>query len=60
MSWPGLPGDAPIMGPPVELTATPGDIRTRAPMVGEQTDEILAELGYDEAGIAALHEQGVV
>jgi crotonobetainyl-CoA:carnitine CoA-transferase CaiB-like acyl-CoA transferase len=60
MSFPGLPKDAPIMGPPVELTATPGQIETRAPMVGEQTDEILAELGYDEAAIADLREKGAV
>ncbi len=60
MSFPGLPKDAPIMGPPVELTATPGQIETRAPMVGEQTDEILAELGYDEATIADLREKGAV
>ncbi len=60
MSFPGLPKDAPIMGPPVELTATPGQIETRAPMVGEQTDEILAELGYDDAAIADLREKGAV
>jgi crotonobetainyl-CoA:carnitine CoA-transferase CaiB-like acyl-CoA transferase len=60
MSFPGLPKDAPIMGPPVELTATPGQIETRAPMVGEQTDEILAELGYDDAAIAELKEKGAV
>lgn len=30
------------------------------PAVGEQTDEILAELGYDAAQIAALHEDGAV
>jgi len=60
MSFPGLPGDAPIMGPPVELTATPGQIETRAPMVGEQTDDILTELGYDAAGIAELKEKGAV
>jgi len=60
MSFPGLPKDAPIMGPPVELTATPGKIETRAPLVGEQTDEILAELGYDDAAIADLKEKGAV
>ena len=60
MAFPGLPKDAPIMGPPVELTATPGQIDHRAPMVGEQTDDILAELGYDDAAIANLREAGVI
>ena len=32
----------------------------RAPKLGEHTDELLAELGYDEAAVAALREQGVV
>ena len=30
------------------------------PAVGSHTDAILAELGYDEAGIARLHESGAV
>jgi crotonobetainyl-CoA:carnitine CoA-transferase CaiB-like acyl-CoA transferase len=30
------------------------------PEVGEHTDRILAELGYDEEGIAALHREKVV
>ena len=30
------------------------------PEVGEHTDRILAELGYDEEGIAALHQEKVV
>jgi crotonobetainyl-CoA:carnitine CoA-transferase CaiB-like acyl-CoA transferase len=31
-----------------------------APHVGEHTDEILRELGYDDAAIAELHERRVV
>ncbi len=30
------------------------------PALGEHTDAVLAELGYDAAGIAALHEAGAV
>jgi crotonobetainyl-CoA:carnitine CoA-transferase CaiB-like acyl-CoA transferase len=48
-----------------ELLAPPivdgWDQRTDAiPAVGEHTDAILAELGYDAASIASLHESGVV
>ena len=31
-----------------------------APVIGQHTDSILAELGYDEAAIAQLHADGVV
>ena len=31
-----------------------------APVIGEQTDAILEELGYDAAAIAQLHADGVV
>jgi formyl-CoA transferase len=33
---------------------------TGAPLLGEHTDEVLAELGYDAAQIAAMHDRGVV
>jgi crotonobetainyl-CoA:carnitine CoA-transferase CaiB-like acyl-CoA transferase len=42
------------------LSATPGGIRHRAPLLGEHTDEVLAELGYDAEAVARLREGGVV
>ena len=33
------------LGIPVKLSATPGAIRRPAPLLGQHTDEILAELG---------------
>jgi formyl-CoA transferase/CoA:oxalate CoA-transferase len=48
------------VGLPFELSATPASIRTAPPLLGEQTDAILAELGYDGAAIAALRAAGVV
>jgi crotonobetainyl-CoA:carnitine CoA-transferase CaiB-like acyl-CoA transferase len=46
--------------PPFDLAATPATVRTPPPLLGEQTDEILAELGLDAAETARLHRQGVV
>ena len=60
VDFPGLPKPAPIARAPVWLSATPGAITGRAPLLGEHTDGILAELGYDEAAIAALRSQQVI
>jgi crotonobetainyl-CoA:carnitine CoA-transferase CaiB-like acyl-CoA transferase len=43
-----------ITGPVAKLTRTPGEIRRRAPLLGEHTAEILAEAGYDPARMADL------
>ena len=47
-------------GIPFRLDRTPATIRTAPPLLGEQTDEILGELGYDAAAIAALRAAGTV
>jgi crotonobetainyl-CoA:carnitine CoA-transferase CaiB-like acyl-CoA transferase len=60
VDYPGLPKPAPVADTPVRLSATPGGIRHRAPKLGEHTDEILAELGFDDAEVARLREARVV
>jgi crotonobetainyl-CoA:carnitine CoA-transferase CaiB-like acyl-CoA transferase len=47
-------------GIPLRFERTPGSIRSAPPLLGEHTDEILAELGYDAAPIAELHDRRVV
>ena len=58
--YPGLDKPAPLMKTPVELSRTPGEIRTRAPTLGEHTDQIMGELGYSDTEIAQLREKRVV
>ena len=45
---------------PVSMSASRAEIRHRAPMLGEHTDEILVELGYDAASIEDLRSGRVV
>ncbi len=42
------------------MTATPGGVFHRAPLVGEHTDEVLAGLGLSSAEIAELKSHRVV
>jgi len=48
------------VGIPFRLSATPASIRTPPPTLGEQSDEILTELGYPPAEIAELRRLGIV
>jgi formyl-CoA transferase len=48
------------LGSPIKLSATPADVRRRAPQLGEHTAAILREIGYSEADIQALrHERAI-
>lgn len=58
--YPGLPTPVPLAETPVRLSGTPGQIRTRAPTLGEHTDEILADLGFAADEISQLREARVI
>ena len=60
LDYPGLPAAAPVGRVPLSMSLTQGGIRHRAPLLGEHTDRILAELGYEPAAIAGMRERGVV
>jgi Predicted acyl-CoA transferases/carnitine dehydratase len=48
------------VGVPFKLARTPATIRTAPPLLGEQSAEILAELGYDPPAVSRLREDGVI
>jgi formyl-CoA transferase len=47
------------VGNPIKLSASPTEVR-RSPLLGEHTDEILSELGFDTEAIAAARAEGAV
>jgi crotonobetainyl-CoA:carnitine CoA-transferase CaiB-like acyl-CoA transferase len=60
VEYPGTPKSVPMADTAVRLSATPGSVRQRAPMLGEHTDEVLRELGYSPVDIKALRQDEVV
>jgi formyl-CoA transferase len=50
----------PITGPAVKFSRTPTRVRTGAPALGQHTEEILAELGFDQTTRRRLKEAGIV
>ena len=49
-----------VVGMPVSFSAMDPGVRRHAPMLGEHTDEILAEAGYSATQIADLRARRVV
>ncbi|RKJ95090.1 CaiB/BaiF CoA transferase family protein [Alicycliphilus denitrificans] len=60
MDYPGAPRQVPIFATPVSLSRTPPEIRQRAPLNGEHTDEILAGIGLGAQEIAGLRQRNIV
>ncbi|HEU5273161.1 MAG TPA: CoA transferase [Xanthobacteraceae bacterium] len=53
-------GSLPMHAIVPRLSATPGPWRLPAPALGEHTDEVLGEAGYDAAAIAKMRAEGAV
>lgn len=57
---PGTKEPTAVPGVPVKMSLTPGNVRTRAPLLGEHTREILNELGWDNTRINSLLDAGIL
>ena len=53
-------GDLTILGHPVSHGATRQPIRTPAPELGQDNEEILTSIGYTKDQIADLAQRGVI
>jgi len=54
--------DGPLMVPGIvpKLSATPGSQRTKAPALGEHTEEVLREIGLTDSQIGELRARGII
>ncbi len=57
---PARPEGIELVGNPLKLSHTPVTYRDAPPTLGQHTDEILRDLGYDPAAIARLRSAGVI
>jgi len=55
-----LAGSVRLVASPIKLSATPVRYRRAPPLLGADTDAVLAELGLDAAAIAGLRERGAI
>ena len=47
------------MGNPIKMSDSPTEV-TRAPLLGEHTEQVLAELGYGAEDLALLRAEKVI
>jgi crotonobetainyl-CoA:carnitine CoA-transferase CaiB-like acyl-CoA transferase len=58
---PGVAAPVRLLGTPVKLSRTPAEpARAGGPALGEHTDAVLAEAGFDAEAIERLKEEGAV
>lgn len=53
-------GELKLIGPAAKFSETKAEVRTRPPLLGEHTDDVLRELGYTTDHIHHLRKHGVV
>jgi formyl-CoA transferase len=55
-----LMGPVRMAGPMIQMSETPLAVQGPSPTLGQHTEEVLRELGYDDARIADLQSRGVL
>ena len=59
-SFAGVNEEYPVSKSTITLSATPASMRSSAPVLGADTEQILADHGYDSVAIATFKKNGVI
>jgi crotonobetainyl-CoA:carnitine CoA-transferase CaiB-like acyl-CoA transferase len=54
------PAGQPHLGLPIKFSDEPGHLNGRLDEPGQSTDQLLHDIGYDDASIAALRQCGAI
>jgi len=57
---PGMEGDITVTGSGFHASDGDPEGKTAAPLLGQHTDEVLAELGYDTSAIQTFRDNSVI
>jgi crotonobetainyl-CoA:carnitine CoA-transferase CaiB-like acyl-CoA transferase len=52
--------DLKLLGLPIKLSASPGDVRLPPPLKGQHTEEVLGDLGYNKADIKRFRQRQAI
>ncbi len=55
-----IAGSYKLIPPPVRFAQAPQNVRRPAPLIGQHTDEVLTEVGYDQGRLGTLRASGVL
>jgi crotonobetainyl-CoA:carnitine CoA-transferase CaiB-like acyl-CoA transferase len=60
LDYPGSPAPIPIADTAIRFSHSAGEVRHRAPTLGEHTDKVLRQLGFSSEEIAEFHAASVI
>ena len=60
MKYPTMDKEYSVVGPAIDLSENPGEIKTRSPELGEHNIEILSGLGYSQEEIDHLKQDSII
>jgi crotonobetainyl-CoA:carnitine CoA-transferase CaiB-like acyl-CoA transferase len=60
VSYPGVENEAPVADHPLRYSRVPVGEFQRAPLLGEHTDSVLANIGFSDQEISRFRELGTI